>query len=623
MNIIRNKLFEDPDTSYVRDSDPLNWFEDVAYPFSVNIMRSEVKVGRQNTTHEDLSKDSAFSYTDYEGRIWPEAGVISFWEAPTKSLLLHIWKKLIHNPKLKMYTIHEDEIHDILFDIPNPDQSSNEEDLICTYADYPDNPKITVKNKKFEVKKRLKHTLSPLKKQTKLGSYTGGSKLTAWDAKNNIKARQAMYAESFYSRLEEAIPKNKWVNVDPEEHSEELIELVQTAYKKSPEGSFINTKKDLIEPDWNSIDFDDDSKLDVTIFYRGPRKNETWKGKKIQGIGHDGSREAVNLLLSRLKSLLNKKGNWIEASDAVEHILYKMGVHYIDDEKTAQLIFPNSNLKFIGDKGKYTRDISTKTIKETIFGYPILSEKIFETPNNIINPQVWNRRKDNPSYTPSQKDTLTYKGDESNIPFGYYGPKGERTLIIGKYSDTHFDVLRKAGRILVPRDSTLTNKEVWDLLGEQRGDRAGRLFPKYKTITFWSFPKTYEDLLKVIADLNKQIGPEIKIDDTWLVEIPSGEFKKGMESGGGWGSWTPRVGHQEFIPVSQYKGGHKRSEEEMGMEHIKSPMQKLNKKVPYGVGSKHSKYKEKRNWERAKPFESYYPRLSKSIKEDIDKITKL
>jgi hypothetical protein len=91
---------------------------------------------------------------------------------------------------------------------------------------------------------------------------------------------------------------------------------------------------------------------------------------KIQGIGHDGSREAINILLNRLKKLLNKNGTWTEASEAMEHILYKLGVPYVKDESLAQKIFPKTNLKFLGDRGKYIRDVGSKKVKETIFGKP-------------------------------------------------------------------------------------------------------------------------------------------------------------------------------------------------------------------------------------------------------------
>jgi hypothetical protein len=172
----------------------------------------------------------------------------------------------------------------------------------------------------------------------------------------------------------ESIPKNKWIKTDPIEYDDELISLVQNAYKNTPDGSFINTKRDAVKSEWLSIDIDEYPELDATIFYRGPRENEAWIGKKLQGIGHDGSIKSIGILLNKLNKLLNDNGIWIEASDQLEKILYKMNIPYVNDEELAKQIFPNSELKFIGDKGKYDRIIKSKGKIETIFGKPILKD---------------------------------------------------------------------------------------------------------------------------------------------------------------------------------------------------------------------------------------------------------
>lgn len=168
------------------------------------------------------------------------------------------------------------------------------------------------------------------------------------------------------------IPKNIWFEPDKEEFSDELIELVQNAYKKSTKGSFINTKKDVIESDWLAINVDQYVGLDATIYYRKQRQYENWKGIKIQGVGHDGSFKAIGVLLNKLKRLLNEFGIWSEASDTLEKVFYEVNVPYIEDEKIAKKLFPNSDLKFIGDKGRYNRNLNGEIITETIFGKPLL-----------------------------------------------------------------------------------------------------------------------------------------------------------------------------------------------------------------------------------------------------------
>jgi hypothetical protein len=176
---------------------------------------------------------------------------------------------------------------------------------------------------------------------------------------------------SFKQWLNEIFPKMQWELADPEEYGEDLVTLVQTAYRSTPKGSFINTKRDAVESDWLAIDLDDDPDLDATIFYRGPRTGETWKGKKIQGVGHDGSRAAIHIMLDKMKKLLlSDEHFWVECSDAMEHVLYQLLVPHVDEE-TAQKVFPNTDLKFIGDRGKYTRKLPHgEIVKETIFGNP-------------------------------------------------------------------------------------------------------------------------------------------------------------------------------------------------------------------------------------------------------------
>jgi len=170
--------------------------------------------------------------------------------------------------------------------------------------------------------------------------------------------------------LNEIQPKKKWVKVDKIEYADNLIDIVQNAYKTAPLGSFIKTTKDVAQSDWQVIDVDENPDIDASIFYRGPRSGETWGGNKIQGIGHDGDRDAINAVLERLKRILNESGYWVEASDALEHVLYKLGVPYITDEKVAQKIFPKDNLKMTGEKGKYTRTVNGSKVTETIFGKP-------------------------------------------------------------------------------------------------------------------------------------------------------------------------------------------------------------------------------------------------------------
>ena len=182
--------------------------------------------------------------------------------------------------------------------------------------------------------------------------------------------------KSFEEFINESIPKKKWVDLPkPVEYSLELINLVQKAYKKTDKGSFVNTAKDVDRSKWLSIDYDDYPDIDATIFYREARKDETWKGKKIQGIGHDNSKEGIQYVLGKLKEVLQQDGVWVEASDALEHVLYKMKVPYIKDSNLIEGIFPKGEVEFLNNKGKYQRKLATgELVTESIFGKPKLKK---------------------------------------------------------------------------------------------------------------------------------------------------------------------------------------------------------------------------------------------------------
>ena len=155
-----------------------------------------------------------------------------------------------------------------------------------------------------------------------------------------------------------------------------LIDLVQRAYEKTPQGSFVNTLKDVVASNWIAYDWDRDPDADAVLFFRVARPDEKWRGYKIQGIGHDTQRTSIDKVLVKVRDQLRKPGWWIEASDAMEHILYKDSrIPVVRDEQLLNKLYPNSNVKILDDKtkpAKYERRAGTATIKETTFGIPKL-----------------------------------------------------------------------------------------------------------------------------------------------------------------------------------------------------------------------------------------------------------
>lgn len=169
------------------------------------------------------------------------------------------------------------------------------------------------------------------------------------------------------------LPKSTWVvdlsNADKEEVGHDLVRLVQHAYSSTPQGSFVNSIKDVVPSDWNVIDWDEDPDVDACIFYRGPRGGEKWVGHKVQGIGHDGTRQSKDHAIAKLHSLLLTPGWWIESSDAMRATLKKVAAPAVTNEKFLRKLFNDPNLEMI-DEDTYRRQIGRSVITETVFGSP-------------------------------------------------------------------------------------------------------------------------------------------------------------------------------------------------------------------------------------------------------------
>lgn len=158
---------------------------------------------------------------------------------------------------------------------------------------------------------------------------------------------------------------------DKEQWGEDLIQLVQNAYKNTNLGSFVNSLQDVRRSDWLVLDWDNCSQPDSAIFYRKNRPSETWVGYKIQGIGYDNHAQSKKYVIDRLKQLLLKDGWWIESSHTMAKTLNYLGSPVVKDVQLLKSIFPNSSLKMINNSGEYVRLLPTgQQIKEYIFGKP-------------------------------------------------------------------------------------------------------------------------------------------------------------------------------------------------------------------------------------------------------------
>ena len=180
-----------------------------------------------------------------------------------------------------------------------------------------------------------------------------------------------------YSELiERDLPKHSWQSLtadpDKQEFGQELVNLVQNAYKNTPLGSHVNSISDVVPSDWIVLDWDGEPDVDTVLFYRVSRPGESWKGNKIQGLGHDGQQGSKQKAIQKLESVLKQSGWWIESSDAMQHILRK-SMPAVTDEAFLQKLFNDPKLKMTGPD-EYVRTLGNgKQIKETVFGIPVLT----------------------------------------------------------------------------------------------------------------------------------------------------------------------------------------------------------------------------------------------------------
>ena len=163
--------------------------------------------------------------------------------------------------------------------------------------------------------------------------------------------------------------KNKWQHLlvrDKTEYHQDLIGIVDSAYKHTTLGSFIKSMGDVKSSEWLALDYDKEPDIDVAVFYRPARPTESWIGNKIQGIGHDGERESKIKLMDKVDKLLTTKGWWIEASENMTTALKKKGVQPVTDQELLKRVFP-SIIKFNSDHS-YERLAGNEKITEFVFG---------------------------------------------------------------------------------------------------------------------------------------------------------------------------------------------------------------------------------------------------------------
>jgi len=156
---------------------------------------------------------------------------------------------------------------------------------------------------------------------------------------------------------------------------------------------------------------------------------------------------------------------------------------------------------------------------------------------------------------------LSYS-DRDAIPFGY--SKEDDDVMIGKknHNDIHADLSNDYGK---------------DYGGREVLYFSGRMWVKYKVISFWDYPNDYEQLKEVLEDIEAEyyvVNKEtIKFDDEWKIEVIFDGDEQIINKYLFWGDSMldgdqRYINDSKLIPINDYKGSGKRTAEELAKAHM-------------------------------------------------------
>jgi len=177
-----------------------------------------------------------------------------------------------------------------------------------------------------------------------------------------------------------SLEKNKWVKLgasDVKTNTDvqrDIFDIIRSAYANLgghpdfPNRSSVPHDNDRI----NVIDTDSDKDIDATILSK-----TTIHGKKMTAMASDGSTDAKKALLQRAVDLLNKEGNYMEASEKVLDILVAKGAKVVTTQKTVEKVLSGKQVTWHGKHpegkdgdGWYSRMIGGKMKTKRMLGNP-------------------------------------------------------------------------------------------------------------------------------------------------------------------------------------------------------------------------------------------------------------
>ena len=169
--------------------------------------------------------------------------------------------------------------------------------------------------------------------------------------------------------LNEALPKNKWVQLkgnDFKEFASEIFDMIKQSYSSIGGHPNIKLVSDINPSDinyWEVVDVDQDPEPDAV----SGAKNKP-SGKKYTLGATDGSSQAKRSYVgSRIKTL-KSSGNYAELSHKIADIMKSSGVPIVKDKETVRKVL-RKDINWLGD-GYYERKVGGRVFKKRLFGNP-------------------------------------------------------------------------------------------------------------------------------------------------------------------------------------------------------------------------------------------------------------
>lgn len=181
---------------------------------------------------------------------------------------------------------------------------------------------------------------------------------------------------------EDKYPKNKFFTItssnELQQLADNLYDLVMTSYSSIGGHPSVRSSSDVNSSGintWVVADVDNDPEIDVTAFAK-----KRAGGSKFVGIGHDGEKPNIKKLLTKMTTLLKKKGNYMEVSgDAFRTFAVRGNVPIIEDEKLVRKVLKGKGITWYGKhpkkdlpgNGWYGRNIEGLGVSiKTLIGNP-------------------------------------------------------------------------------------------------------------------------------------------------------------------------------------------------------------------------------------------------------------